>query len=609
MGKFVAQNLQMPGTYGLNSQSDIADDQLLRYASTASNAIVGSDGKLSAREDFVLQTTGFSGTVNNVYTHRLNDGTELVFSASAGQVYSGITTMTSRFDYRAGSQIVDVGGAKAGATATGLANDATNYTYLISTDGGANQTIAVTGSTAQTYTNLVTQINNDVTGGSCSLVGGNLKFVSSTNGASSSISLTSGGGGTNLLTTLTSFVAVRTASAGTAAQTDWQFASLVGKIVMAQAGQMLTVLDEADFSVTSHTNQPWTSSPNIIMAADGRLWAADDAANNVRYKVWWSDLLSATKWSGGDAGSLDVRNVWPDGADFIVALEFLSTRLVILGRYSILLYTLPATHNPASMSLTDTVENIGCVARDSVKVVNGDLYFLSDSGVYRIPKLANVTSLLTMEKVSSLVEDDLISDYASETLTAVRAGFFPTRGWYVLNAPVANKTWVFHTKRPIPQINVPVVTNWTNVGMPFRGFCFDKSGKWYCAGTNGIYKYTGYTTDGANSVYTFDYYSQWLNFGREEQLKHMKGLTLTLEAKSGQTGTARWQGDYLAGTVRTATFTCDSTEFAEDPGIGEVKVALGGSYNSVKLGFTMTPTAAATIHQMRPYVTTGAVKT
>src|SRR3990167_3262939 len=331
MANLRATTFSLPGSYGLNSQDDIALDDARRFGSTVSNGVVDASGKLVSRKDFVKQTTGFTGTVNTVYTHRLNAGTEAVLSASAGQVYSGIGTMTSRFDYRAGSQIVDVGGAKAGATATGLANDATSYTYTIAVDGGAAQTINVTGSTAQTYTNLITQINTDVTGATVSLVGGNLKFISGTNGASSSISLVSGGGGTNLFVTLTNFAAVRTATAGTATQTNWQFASLNSRIFMAQKNQAFTCLLETDYSVESIVGQPWVTSPNCVMAADGRLWAADDEGGTTRgYQVVAiggnktgasaTDLVAATTYTasvvvdGGASQSISI--VGSTGATF-----------------------------------------------------------------------------------------------------------------------------------------------------------------------------------------------------------------------------------------------------------------------------------------------------
>lgn len=590
MGTIRVANFQLPGSYGLNTQDEVAADQALRFASTCSNGVIDASGKLVARKDFNLQTSGFTGTVDTLYVHRLDDGTENVYCASSGIIYTGIATLTSRFDYRAGSQIVDVGGAKTGASATGLANDATTYGILVSVDGGVNQQVTVTGSAAQTYTNLLTQINADLTGVTVALVGGNLKFTSATTGASSAVAITNSAGTASnvLLTTLTNYVAVRTATAGTVTRDNWQFATLNDRIFMAQAGQAFTCLLESSYAVESIVGQPWTSSPNCVIAAYGRLWAADDAAGSNRYTVWWSDLLDGKTWNAGDAGSISLQNAWPQGQDSIVALAAFSSRLVIFGRNSILMYTLPSDNDPASMTLTDVISNVGCVARDSVVVTEDGVYFLADGGVYRIDRLGTVTSLMTLPKISTLVDAELNTTYASETMTAVRGGYYPKEGWYVLNAPVANKTYCFNLRKKIPQVNIPVVTTWTNSAMPFRGFAYDKDGNWYCAGTNGIFKYSSYTPDGSNSAYTFDFYTQWLAFGDESRLKHMKYAVLTLKAASGQAGTFKWQTNYLAGTTHTASFTCDATEFAEDPGIGGVKVHLTRSANVVRAGFSFT---------------------
>jgi hypothetical protein len=510
--------------------------------------------------------------------------------------------MTSRFSYAAGSQIVDVGGAKAGASATGLANDATAYTATITIDGVA-KSVSVTGSTAQTYTNLISEINTDLgAAGSVSLVGGNLKVVSATTGASSSVSISN----VNLFNTLTNYVAIRTASAGTTTNNNWQFASLNSRIFMAQAGQAFTCLLESTYAVESIVGQPWTSSPNCVMAAYGRLWAADDAAGSNRYTVWWSNLLDGKTWNSGDAGSLNVQNAWPQGQDTIVALAAAFGRLIIFGRSAILMYTLGTDNDPATMTLTDVVSNVGCIARDSVIVADDGVYFLSQNGMYRIDKLAQVTSLMQPTQVSSLVNDELISQYASETLEKVRAGYYPKEGWVVINGPTANKCYVLHVRRKLPQLNLPVITTWTNVGMPFRGFCYDKDGSWYCAGTNGVHKYTGYTPDGANNVYSFDFYTQWLNFGDESRLKHLKYVVLTLETGSLVAGTVKWQIDYKAGTVYTSSFTCSAVEFAEDPGIGEAKAHIGRSCNTAKLGFSITINGdKVSLHQLRVFAQAG----
>ena len=617
MGLLKGLVFPQPGSFGINTQSAIASNEGPKlFGSVASNLVIDSTGRLCSREDFVLQTSGFSGTPAVAFVHRNNAGTDTMMSAAGGIMYSGISTLASRFDYRAGSQIVDVGGAKAGATATGLTNDATQYTYQISVDGGGAQTINVTGSTAQTYTDLLTQINADITGATVSLVGGNLKFISGTTGAASSISLTAGGGGTNLLTTLTNFVAVRTASAGTTTNNNWQFATLSSKIFAAQAAQAFTCLNESSFAVESIVGQPWTSSPNVLIAADGRLWAADDAAGSNSYTVWWSNLLDGKAWNTGDAGNLDLRNVWPAGQDSIVALAFMSGRLVILGRRSILLYTLPADHDPSTMELTDVISNLGCSARDSVVIANGDLYFLSDDGVYKIPKLAQTISLLPVPvKISKWLADSVISTYGSETLTQVRGGYYQKQRWYVLNAPTANKTFCFHIDRMVPDAErggegVPAVTTWTNTSNPFRAFATDKDGNWYTAMTNGIGKYTGYTpstgVSGA-SAYDVDWYTLWDDFADETKLKHLKSYAMTLSAASAQAGTFKWKTDYKTATVNTATFTCSSAEFAD--GIGTVSGQIGRSCNVAMFGFSATVGGSKiTLEALRIFAQPGATK-
>jgi hypothetical protein len=179
----------------------------------------------------------------------------------------------------------------------------------------------------------------------------------------------------------------------------------------------------------------------------------------------------------------------------------------------------------------------------------------------------------------------------------------------VLTFPTSNTTLCLHTRRMIPQLDVPVATKWTNTGMPFRGFCFDKDGNWYCAATNGVHKYSGYTPDAASNAYNFEFYAQWNNFQDESRLKHLKEVAMVLEAASGQAGTFKWQTDYLAGTTNSVAFTCDSTEFAEDPGIGRVRLPIGRSCLVVKPGFSFAINGdAVAIHQLRLFANPGKTK-
>ena len=613
MGTLRAKTIRYPGSHGLNTIEATLGDENTRYGVVVTNGVVDSAGKLASRKDFVNQTSGFSNTVKALWTHRANDGSETIYSAAAGQVYSGTATLTSNFDYRAGSQVADVGGGKVAASTTGLANDTTTYGLTVAVDGGAAQQVTVTGSAAQSYASLLIQVNLDITGASCSLVGGNLKFISASNGVGSSIAVldTAGTASVALLTTLSNFVAVRVASAGTATGENWQFASFSGEVYMAQKGQYFTALDEVTQTPVSIVGQPWSNSVNCVIAAYGRLWAADDENGGARHTVWWSNLLDGLTWNSGDAGSLDVSNAWPKGQDSVVALAAAFSRLIIFGRRSILLYTLPATNAPTGMTLTDVVEDLGCVARDSVQVTDTGVYFLSDNGIYRIDKLAQTTTLMATPPVSYLYNDEVLTQIAAETATNIRSGYYPTEGYYVISFPTSNVTFTVMTRKVTPlDGNRLVGMKWTNTGRPFYAFTFDKNANWYSGGVNGVHQYTGYTPDGASNNYTLTWTGQWHPFEDESRLKHGKAVTLVLEAASGQTGTFEYSTDYLAGTVTSNSFTCSTTEFAENPGVGNVSFQVGGSFKVFRPSVSFAINGnKVTLHQLRIYAAPGAVKT
>ena len=113
----------------------------------------------------------------------------------------------------AGSQVIGVGGAKNGASATGLANDGTAYTMTVVVNG-VTKNISVVGSAAQTYTTLLAEINTDLgASATAAIASGNLKITSATTGVGSTVAITDG----TLCAALTSFTAIASATAGSAA--------------------------------------------------------------------------------------------------------------------------------------------------------------------------------------------------------------------------------------------------------------------------------------------------------------------------------------------------------------------------------------------------------
>jgi hypothetical protein len=179
--------------------------------------------------------------------------------------------------------------------------------------------------------------------------------------------LTYGGGGT----------------APTITASNWQCASLNGITYFFQSGHNPLIYDPA-VSTTTYRRvsektgyQATVPDANICISAFGRLWAADTTSNNAT--VYFSDLISGHVWSTGTAGSLNVNNVWPNGADQVTGLAAHNGFLFIFGKRQILVYQ--GATSPSTMSLSDTVEGIGCIARDSIQTTSTDVLFLSNSGV------------------------------------------------------------------------------------------------------------------------------------------------------------------------------------------------------------------------------------
>lgn len=172
-------------------------------------------GNLSQpRSILAVNLTGGAGSNNfTLYgdlTYRFVSGFSFNVINSNGN--NGTYTVgTGSYSTSSGYQIVNVGGAATGTTATGLVGT-TTYTATIAVDGGAAQTITVLGSNATTFADLVTQINGQLTGALVFLVGGNLRVTSNTTGVTSTIAITDGT--TPLFGSLTGYVAIDTAVAG-----------------------------------------------------------------------------------------------------------------------------------------------------------------------------------------------------------------------------------------------------------------------------------------------------------------------------------------------------------------------------------------------------------
>ncbi len=196
---------------------------------------------------------------------------------------------------------------------------------------------------------------------------------------------------------------------------------------------------------------------NIVISAFGRLWVADTTADNVT--ITFSDLLAGHNWTGGTSGTLNVAQVWPNGSDQIVGLGAHNGFLFIFGKRQILVYSGATT--PSSLSLSDSIGNIGCLSRDSIVTTASDIVFLSNSGVRSLLRTIQEKSA-PLRDLSKNVRNDLMTYVASETLANIKAVYSEVNAFYLLTLPIAKQVYVFDTKAQL-QDGSARVTTWDSI--------------------------------------------------------------------------------------------------------------------------------------------------
>jgi len=303
---------------------------------------------------------------------------------------------------------------------------------------------------------------------------------------------------------------------------------------------------------SAHTHA--TGSPpeaNEVLAAYGRLWAADITGN--KHTVYWSDTLNGHHWTGGTTGSLDVTTVWPTGFDEITALAAHNGFLIIFGKKSILVYS--GASSPASMTLTDTVEGVGCIARDSVQHTGTDILFLSETGVRSFGRTIQEKSM-PMRDISKNVRTDLLNLIPLQT-NPIKSLYSSEEAFYLLTLPDSNTVYCFDMRTALPD-GSQRATTWS--GMYPLSFAVLEGGEIYIGISSGIVKYEGYM-DGTNK-YEMRYFSNPMDFGNTSNLKFLKKFNMTIIGGQNTPTTLNWGYDYTESYTKQA-FTFGSSNIGE----------------------------------------------
>ena len=356
------------------------------------------------------------------------------------------------------------------------------------------------------------------------------------------VELTYGGGGT----------------APTITASNWQCASLNGITYFFQTGHDPLVYDPAVSTttykrVTEKTGYAATvPQANIVISAYGRLWAANTTADNVT--VYFSDLLAGHVWSTGTSGSLNISQVWPNGSDEITGLAAHNGFLLIFGKRQILIYSGATT--PSSMTLTDAVSNIGCIARDSIANTGTDVIFLSNSGIRSFLRTIQEKSA-PLRDLSKNVRNDLMTIVAAETLANIKAVYSESNAFYLINFPTAAQVYCFDTKAAL-QDGSSRVTVWDSIAP--TAFLARRNGD-LLIGKNGYVGKYGTYLDHA-STYRLQYFTTYADLGNPNVTSILKRIAVVVIGGSNQGFIIKWGYDF-SGQYYSTTLTIPVSTVAE----------------------------------------------
>ena len=388
-------------------------------------------------------------------------------------------------------------------------------------------------------------------------------------------------------------------TADTIAEGNWQAATLNDRQYFFQRGYLpLYYTNETtanEFkSIATHASAAGTApSANTVLAAYGRLWAADTTTNKTT--VYFTDLLNGVKWTGGVSGNLDVSSVLTQGMDDIVALGAHNGYLIIFCKDNIIIYSdgdnFQAGMTVSNLTLVEVIEGVGCIARDSVQNTGEDILFLSNTGIRSLNRTVQEKSQ-PMRDISKNIRDDVIQAINLENIDLIKSVYSPTNAFYLLTFPSSQQTFCFDTRAPLEDgsFRATVWPDLTPTGFLSLG------SELYFSEVNGVAQYKGYQDNGVK--YSMAYYSNFFDLGAPNVSKIVKKLSATTVGATGQTFTLKLGYNY-SPIYYSYTFTLDTGTVYEygitEYGIGEYSGAVlieeqqastQGAGDIIQIGFT-----------------------
>lgn len=358
-------------------------------------------------------------------------------------------------------------------------------------------------------------------------------------------------------------------------RSNWKAVNFNGKCFLFQRDHVPLVYDGVScIQITAHGSYSGSvQNANEVLAAYGRLWTADVTGDKVTVK--WSDTLIGEAWTGGASGSLDLSSVYAGNLRPVVALAAFNAKLVIFCDKMIILYDGAEDDPSTKLALSDIINGVGCIARDSVVNVGNDVLFLSDSGVRSLSRVL-VQKSAPLNDVSKNVRDALMRDVQSQNSNDfVKAGYSELDGQYILSLPLLGKSWCFDLKQKLED-GSHRVTTWTLA--PYS-MCYrlNRDFVYGFEGTIGKAS-TAYSDDGG--AYEMSYVSSHLHGDDINTLSILKFLRLTGYGGSNYLIRFLWGTDY-AGLSYQAQTRFPAAGSSSEYNISEYAIGEYGSSSTV----------------------------
>jgi hypothetical protein len=380
---------------------------------------------------------------------------------------------------------------------------------------------------------------------------------------------------------------------------NWQAATLNDQCFFFQRGYKPMVFDPIAGTITDVEDEATYSGTvpqaNTVLSAYGRLWVADTA--NDKMVVYWSDLLDGAAWGSGSAGSIDLTAIMVQGTDEIVGLGAQNGQLLIFCRRAIVIFadsTNNGTLDPATLSLVEVINRVGCVARDSIQNTGVDIFFISEDGLKSLGRVIQEKSL-PMRDLSANVRDEFVRAVATENKNDLKTVYSEDNAFYLVLLPSFQRVYAFDTRAPLQNgaLRVTVWDTQTQTNM------LSLPNDVYFTQVNGLVQYFGYQDNGEN--YRVKYYTNYFDFASPTQTKILKRISVTVIGGSAQDFVLKSGFDY---TDAYQSYPAQLTEKA----VSEYNVTEYGLSNTTVAGSqgasTVTVEGSPDVHYTVDFETT-----